>query len=365
MKSSITIKDVARHAGVSISTVSRVLNANSRVDAQIAQRVREAISALRYVPSASARNLKADKKKSIGLLVPQVGDTFFAEMLESVIGTAAAAGIDVSIFSCNGRAANEEKCLRAAVASGISALLYCPSASVSPEMLFRIFPRDFPIVIVYRRDMVPGLPHIYHDNVRGGEDAAKYLVMLERRKIAFFASFWEGVESSRDVMELYNNTALRGAYTTLDRLDGYRRVLENSGLVFDPELIVPCGFTYRSGYVSAKRLLATLKEFDAIICCKDEVAAGALQAFSEQKISVPERVSIVGFDDSMYAVVARPTLSTIRQFPGRLGEGAVKMAIDLMSGQKVSDVVIGMELVVRSSTSVSERTAPNPFSRTK
>lgn len=349
---SVTIVQVAQRAGVSISSVSRVINGNSKVDPAIAERVRAAVAELHYVPHVSARNLRGGKQRSLGFLVPRCDDSYFSEMLEAAVCAASRAGASMSVYSAQGSRAEELRQLDAAVRAGVSALLYCPVKYIEPEELYSVVPAGFPLVIVSRRGIVPGVPHIYHDNVGGAEDATRYLLMLNRRRIAFFAAFWDLAPTASEILRMHADTRRRGAYAALDRLEGYMRVLREEGLPLDPELIVPCDFTYTGGYRSANQLLASLKGFDAILCGKDEQAAGVMQALNEQNIAVPEKVSIVSTDDSTFSIVARPTLSTVRQFPRQLGSRGVDMCLRMLDGETVPDEVVQMELCVRSSTAL-------------
>lgn len=353
MNKNVTIVQVAERAGVSISTVSRVLNNNAKVNPDMEQRVRAAMAELNYVPSASARNMKGARSLSLGVVLPQVDNDFFAKMLSAAV-RAAEGKATVTVFNADGDPEREKRSLRAAIDAGVSALLYCPLGYISASELYEIVPKGFPLIIVYRRDMIPGVPHIYHDNVQGAKDATKYLLRLGRRKIAFFAGFWGQEYSARQVLELCQDEEKRGAYTALDRLYGYMNVLNEAGIPLDPALIVPCWLNRSSGYEQAQKFLATLKDFDAILCGKDEVAAGILLALNEQKIAVPDKVSIVSFDDSIFSVMTRPMLTSVRQAPDQIGRQAVEMGLELLQGKSVSDRVIGMELKIRSSTSVKD-----------
>ena len=349
--SKVTIVQVAEHAGVSISTVSRVLNGSAKVNPEIAARVEEAIRTLNFVPNISARNIKGTKDLHIGVVIPIVDDDFFSNMLSAIINAAAEHGAIVSVYMSNGDSEYEKKCLKTAIAAGVSALLFVPAGYISPEDFYQIVPRNFPVVILNRRGIIPDVPHIYHDYIQGAEDATRYLLRLDRRKIAFFAGFWTTSITADETLALYNDEKKRGAYPTLDRLHGFKKVLEENGIALDNELIVPCGRNYIAGYKKAKELLASLKEFDSIFCGKDEVAAGVLLALNEQKISVPEKVSMVSFDDSDFAIMPRPMLTTVKQCPGKLGAMAVEMCLDILDGKTVQNKVIEMELVIRNSTS--------------
>lgn len=353
MAKNITIIDVAREAGVSISTVSRVMNGQDRVDEEMAIRVRAAAAALRYIPNANARSIRGKQEKTLGVILPSCADNFFSKLLEGILTKADEMGIRVSVFSCHGHGDPQQELdrVKTAAAASLSGLLYCPSAAVPPEAVTDLLPHEFPMVILYRRNMVPGVPHIYHDNHQGGYLATKYLLRLGRKKIAFFASFWRAPAQDGEGLIALANHPSRGVYSSLDRLDGHIRALEEGGISFDPALVQVTEFGYENGYAAAKEFLSKLEDFDAVVCANDTVASGILQALREQNISVPEQVSIVGYDDSVLATIARPMLTSVRQEPELLGRGAVEMITDLLEGKPVEDRVVEVQLVVRNSTS--------------
>lgn len=358
MAKNVTIIDVAEAAGVSISTVSRVMNGNDKVDEALAKRVRAVAATLRYIPNAAARSIRGKQEKTLGIILPSCADNFFSKLLEGILIKADELGMRTSIFSCHGHGDPEQELerVRTAAAAGLSGLLYCPSAAVPAQAITDLLPREFPMVIVYRRNMVPGVPHIYHDNFQGGYLATKYLLRLGRRKIAFFASFWRLPVTDGPSMLALADHPSRGAYSSLDRLDGHRKALEEAGIPFDPDMIQVTEFGYENGCAAAKEFLSSMKEFDAVVCANDTLASGILQALREQNISVPEQVSIVGYDDSVMATIARPMLTSVRQEPEILGRGAVEMMEALLEGEKVEDRVVDVQLVVRNSTSVQLET---------
>lgn len=352
MSKQVTIRDVAKAAGVSISTVSRVINSNKHVNKELAERVNKAIKELNYIPNIHARSMRAIQGKTIGFVLPSVYDNFFANVLEGVLSAADDYDLKVIVFSCHGDASLEIDCLKSAISSGISGLLYCPLSKDTSDQLFNIFPRDFPTVIVYRRNMVKGVPHIYYDNIKGGYLAAKYLIRQGHKEIAFFAGFWkEPCDTVEDIINLLDNPK-RGVYTSLDRLDGFIQALNEVGQTFDKTLLHTTGYDFNSGYKRTKEFLSTMRDFDAIFCGNDSVASGVLQALREQNISVPEQVSIIGYDDSVFATIARPQLTSVRQDPYQLGYKSVDMLTDITEGKKVRDCILDVKLVVRNSTSM-------------
>ncbi|MGE4583348.1 MAG: LacI family DNA-binding transcriptional regulator [Sphaerochaeta sp.] len=338
----VTITDVAAMAGVSIATVSRVINNSLRVDPVVRQKVHEAIEQLGYVTPIKkhAQNLWA-------LIVPSLQNPFFSLVAEGVLARANEAKQNLVVYSSNGSAEQEALCLQQAAQLGVSALLFCPISDASLSFL----PRDVAVLIVYRRAYQKGGVHIYYDNELGGYLATKYLLRGNHRHIAFFASFWQPqtIEKHQMLRDL-DSDMKRGSYSSLDRLAGYRKALSEFSLELDPDLVWVAGYDFSSGYTQAKAFLSTLKDFDAILCCNDSVASGVLQALQEQHINVPEQVSILGYDDSFLSEVARPELSSIRQDPLLLGRQAVDLLTQRLSGRPVGDVVLKPTLTIRNSS---------------
>lgn len=197
---------------------------------------------------------------------------------------------------------------------------------------------------------MPGVPHIYMDDFGGEYRAAKYLIQQGHRHIAFFAGFWtrpaEDVDGILNLMDAEG----RGAYSTLERLAGYRKALDEAGMEFDKRLISMTRFDHKSGYEAMNEFLSTLVPFDSVLCGNDLVATGALQALKEQKIAVPERVSIVGYDDSDLARISHPRLTSVRQLPYTIGEKAVEALMRMAEGRRVENQKLDAALTIGMST---------------
>ncbi len=345
----VTITDVAKEAGLSIATVSRVINHARNVDPESEKLIRHAMKKLGYVPA-----VKKQKLSLMALIVPSLENHFFSAVVEGVMREANKMLCHVVVYSSNGSADQEAQCLMHAASLGISALLFCPLSDSSAAMLPDLFDPDFPLVIVYRRDYLKGASHIYYNNVEGGYIAAKYLLRGNHRHIAFFASFWQQPKESIADLIAYLDHPNRGSYSSLDRLEGYRRALAEFSLPLDRSLICMTGYDFPSGYATARDFLSRLRDFDAIICCNDAVAAGVLQALDEQHIAVPQQVSILGYDDSFLSEIARPSLSSIHQDPQKLGKRAFEQLQLIMGGKKCEDIILQPSLKIRSSSRMRE-----------
>lgn len=358
MSGKCTIKEVALHAGVSVATVSRVLNKHASVAPDLAEKVQTAITVLGYRPNVHARsirntqNIRSSAPKSIGIIIPSAGNLFFSQLLEGVLAGADRAGLQVTVYSNHGDDACEAQIIELAASSGIQGLLYCPSSYNHTAQVRSSFPSDFPLVVLYRREVIPGAPHIYHDNIQGGYLAARHLLLQGHRNIVFFFGRWEHTFSTvSDVLSALESPSC-GCYSSLDRLSGHCKALQEFGISFDPGLVHMTGYDFESGYRSLKEFLSLLRDFDAIICSNDSVAAGVLQALRECNISVPEQVSVMGYDNSVFSTIVRPQLTTIHQDPEALGSGAVDALVRRMAHDQVSDTAVPVHLVIRNSTAM-------------
>ena len=353
-KQKITIKEVAVRAGVSIATVSRVLNGEASVDEVWRQKVEMAVQELNYIPNVNARNIRSKQTENIGVIIPNAFDNFFSKMLEGIIEEAEIQGKNVITLSCHGRVGWEWKCLQRAAKAGVNSLLYCPQGEIDAGDIYRLFDLEMPLIILYRRDILRNVPHIYHDNVKGGYIAAKYLLLQGRRRIAFIASAWGSPFADASEFIRASESSRAGAFSATDRLRGYRQALAEFNLELESELIRLSDFGYDSGYAAGKKLMAELVDFDAVIAGNDVLAAGVMRALAEQNIKIPEKVSIIGFDDSIPAQIAIPQLTSVRQQPFLIGREAMRMLADRQAGKVVQDQIIDVELIVRDSTSQKE-----------
>lgn len=350
----ITIKEVAKEAKVSIATVSRVLNGKESVRKDLRDRVNLAVKKLNYVLNLNARNIRVGDLGIIGAIVPDIGDDFFSKILEGIVYAAEINNKSVLAFSFHGKTGREWQCLEKASQAGISALIYCPQGEINPLDIYKLFPKDFPLVILYRRDILENVPHIYHDNVKGGYIATKYLLLQGHKRISFIACAWGNPFKNASDLIKASKTARAGAFSAIDRLSGYIKALKEFDIPFDEELIRLSDFGYESGYRAGQKLLSALIDFDAVIAGNDVLASGVMQALSEQNIKVPSKVSVIGFDDSIHAKISTPKLTSVKQRPFHIGQEAVYMLLALKDGKKVQDYVVDVDLIVRDSTSQKE-----------
>lgn len=349
MKKTITMKDVAEEAGVSVSTVSRVINGKLKENKEMIDNVWKTVEKLNYRPNPAARFMKGQSTGTIGVLLPDISDPFFANIAAGAISRAGENNNNIIISSSNDSLEGEKKSLEHLSRSILDGLIYCPV--VRREYLEEIkYFRDTPIVIAGRRDIIANTPHVYVDNIKGGYISTRYLLRLKRKNICFVGGFWS-IPAKRDDLILVSNSKESGFFTSSDRFRGYLEALEEEGIEFDPTLVFISGKDHKSGYETAKRIIESGRELDAILAPNDLVASGIIQFLTEQKITVPQEISVIGYDDSLFAPITSPTLTSVNQNSKEIGRKSVDLMMELLDDKKAEDVVIDVSLSIRKSTS--------------
>ncbi|MCX4844980.1 MULTISPECIES: LacI family DNA-binding transcriptional regulator [unclassified Streptomyces] len=320
----VTIADVAREAGVSKTTVSRVVNAKGEVDGSTAARVREVIAQLGYVPSSGAVGLARGSSRTVGMLVPSLTWPWMGEVLQGVVDTVEAADYGLLLFTCNRGAESVRRFTGQVSARAFDGLLV-----VEPENtldhLTALHRGGLPIVLIDDRGHHPEFPSVVTTNREGGASAARHLLAAGRTRPLVI-------------------TGPQHFGCVRDRLDGFRTVLPT-------DLVVHGDFTERSGRLAVEQLLASGAEFDSVFAHNDISAAGVLRALRTAGRSVPDDIAVVGFDDIPMAEHTEPPLTTVRQPTRRMGETAARLLLSHLGGTPVPEapVVLPTELVVRHS----------------
>jgi LacI family transcriptional regulator len=332
-----SITDVARLAGVSTATVSRVVSAAPyAVSPATRERVLDAARELDYVPNALARGLHKSHIPVVGVIVHDITDPYFADVVRGVEDAAAVGGFLVVTCSSDRIAEREHSYVRLLRSMRAATLIFAGSGLDDPVLNTEVA-RDVAAMQAYGAAVVHLSPHavgeadIGVDNAAGIARMIAALVGLGHRQIAFLA----GPSS---------------LYVSRRRLDGYRRGLEEAELPFDERLIASTGFNREAGALGVDALLARNVAFTAISCANDLLALGALERLTELGIDVPARVSLAGFDDIHTASVATPGLSTVRLPLHEIGRRAFAYAERVLAGERPEREVLPTELVMRGST---------------
>ncbi|MFD3653174.1 LacI family DNA-binding transcriptional regulator [Streptomyces sp. NPDC058620] len=320
----VTIADVARAAGVSKTTVSRVVNAKADVDGCTADRVREVIARLGYVPSSGAVGLARGSSRTVGMLVPSLTWPWMGELLQGVVDTVEAADYGLLLFTCNRGAESVRR-----FTGQVSARAFDGLVVVEPENtlghLTALHRAGLPIVLIDDRGHHPEFPSVVTTNHEGGASAARHLR-----------------DSGRTGPLVVTGPQTFGCVR--DRMRGFRSVLPT-------DLVVRGDFTEHGGRLAMEQFLASGAEFDSVFAHNDISAVGVLRALRAAGRRVPDDVAVVGFDDIPLAEHTEPPLTTVRQPTREMGETAARMLLSHLGGAAVPDepVVLPTELVVRHS----------------
>ena len=344
-----TIKDVARLAGVSFSTVSRVLNGKKNVQDIYVQKTMAAVRALNFKPNIAARIIRGQTGKLIGMLVPEIITPFFSRIVNGAATRAQELNQTILLKVSNRESDLERQCLEQFSELPIDGLIYSP-------LEMRETRREqsalcVPSVVVARRRAIAHTPHIYVDNFKSGYISTKYLARLGRKRICLVAGFWLPDTIRREaLLHCAYDSGQSGAYSAYDRYLGYRKALAEDELPFDENLVHICGFDYESGHNAMKEIFEKMLDLDAVIAPNDMTAAGIMNFLKRQYIRIPESISVIGHGDALIPEVAEPPLTSIKQNPTEVGRRAVDAMNRLLRGETADDEVVDVSLSIRAST---------------
>jgi LacI family transcriptional regulator len=339
-----SITEVARRAGVSTATASRVVSsADYPVSAATRARVLDAARALDYVPNALARGLLKSQIPLVGVIVHDITDPYFAEIVRGVEDAASLDGYLVITCSSERNAARENSYVRLLRELRAAAVIFAGSGLVDaalnaelPRHLAAM--REAGAAVVHLSPHAQGEPEIGVDNIGGTAAMVAALVALGHCRVAYVG-------------------APGSLYVAASRLDGYRRGLADAGIEFDTRLVVaPANFSADDGAHAVDQLLSSGAPFTAILCASDLLALGALQRLHELGIAVPAQVSVAGFDDIAVAALTAPALSTVRVSPRDLGRAAYGFAESLLDGGHPKPRLMPTTVVMRDSTGAPPQT---------
>lgn len=309
------IREVAMRAGVSITTVSHVVNNTRFVSGDVRTRVLDAIHETNYQPNALARSLRRGKTHTIGLILPDSGNPFFAEIGRAVEGEAFAKGYSVIFCNTESNLVREDFYLEVLAKKRVDGIILV-SGGLPTKSLFLAHTQQTPLVVVDRDSSDLAIDTVLTDNLGGGLLATRHLINLGHKRIACLA----GASS---------------VSPSAQRLNGYRQALQESGLPFDETLVRRGDYLAASGWANGRELLTMTDRPTAIFACNDMMAIGILRASAELGINVPSDLALVGFDDIELAAYVNPPLTTVAQDKQKIGEIAVSLLVD-----KIGDEVL-------------------------
>lgn len=336
MSMKATIYDVARDAGVGISTVSRVLNDSPNVNPETKARVLKSIEKMNYYPNANARGLTTHKTTTIGLMVPFVFRYFFMDILIGVGEELKTHGYDLLLYDCESQEDKEIYMKKILGERKINGLIVI-SLPVSDDEFKELQIAKIPLTLLDSQHEHAN--SIYIDNVEGAYKAVKHLIQLGHKRIG-----------------MINGTVDEQFYwpTAKKRLQGYKRALKDHDIEFDKELVQIGDWHKFGGYEAAEHLLSVADPPTALFCASDVMALGAMEKIRKRGMTIPDDIAVIGYDDLEFAQYTG--LSTMRQPLDILGEMGAKILLGAISENRYHKQNIRMEpeLIVRSST-VKER----------
>lgn len=326
----ITISDVAREAGVSTATISRVLHNSDSVKPATRDIVLATIRRLNYNPNALARQMRTQKTHSVIVTVPDIGNLFFSEVIYGIERSARKHGYQIMLVDMHEQSELEDYYFQAIQQHTIDGIISL-SASVAKSLMEKVAEK-YPIVVACQYLENYSVPNVTIDNIRAAEAMTEHLISLGHKKIAHIS----GPPSEL----LYRN-----------RLNGYLSALSKHHFNIDLELVKYGLPTIQDGYNNMKSLLEQDSSITAVFAAGDVIAFGAIKAIKDAGLRVPEDCAVVGFDDLDMAAFLTPALTTVRQPRKEIGDTAFDMLLTLMEHKQVeqTQVVLDYELIIRDS----------------
>lgn len=335
-----TINDVAKLSGVSIKTVSRVMNNEPSVRQATREKVQTAINELNYQPNLAARSLAGSKSFTIAYVYDNPNAYYIIDMQEGILSACRQQGFELLINPCDSQQENiTEEIINTIKHARVAGLVLTPPFSERPEFVKRITELDIKVVRIMSGDVAPDdlSPCVMVNDRDAAQTITQHLIDLGHTKIAFIAG---GAEHM----------------STIERYKGYRRALKDNNISFNKNLVIEGDYSFESGVNGAKKLMSEDVSQDelptAIFSCNDEIAAGALFAARLMNIKIPEQLSIAGFENSPFSRQTWPKLTTANQPNKQIAHDAASLLISQIRKQKMKNETSQYvpQLVVRDST---------------
>ncbi|SHK34090.1 transcriptional regulator, LacI family [Anaerobranca californiensis DSM 14826] len=336
-KGSVTIKDVAKKAGVSPSTVSRVISQNPRISKGTADKVLQCMKELGYYPNAVARSLASKKTGTVGVIMPTSSEDiflnpFFPEVLRGIVKGASQSGYDL-LLSTNFEKDEELKVVENFIRSSKVDGIILTYSKVNDQCIEFLCSEDFPFSLIGTPDIhKEKVNHVDNDNFQAAYQGIMDLIAEGRKRIAFLAG-----DKNLTVTQM--------------RLAGYKEALRENGLSFDENLLYFGNFDEATGNLYGKVIAELEERPDGIIVTDDVIAFALVKSLQEFGIKIPEDIGLVSFNNSILAALANPPLNSVEVNPFKLGEEAMNLVVQAMTkGVRGKRTVIPYEIIYRNST---------------
>ncbi|MCR8981760.1 catabolite control protein A [Brevibacillus laterosporus] len=317
----ITIYDVAREAGVSMATVSRVVNGNPNVKPLTRKKVMTAIERLGYRPNAVARGLASKRTTTVGVIIPDISSQFFSELARGIEDIATMYKYNIILCNSDHRLEKELQLINTLLEKQVDGLLFM-GAEIKEDHFHSLKTASIPTVLAATRDPEGKLPAVTIDHFQAAYDATQALIKRGHKRIAIITGPM--------------SYPLEG----LVRFEGYKQALLDAGLSYDEQLVANGSFRYESGLQSMGDFMKLVEPPTAVFAASDEMAIGAIHAVQDLGHSVPEDVEVIGHDNVRLAEMVRPRLSTVVQPMYDIGAVAMRLLTKYMNNEQVEDHIV-------------------------
>lgn len=328
----VTIYDVAREAGVSMATVSRVVNNNPNVKPQTRKKVYEAIERLGYRPNAVARGLASKKTTTVGVVIPDISNAIFAEVARGIEDIANMYHYNIILCNADKRKEKEIRVVNALLEKQVDGLLFMGGA-VTDEHLQAFKTANVPVVLCATTDEHGVIPSVDINHEEAAYDAVRTLIANGHRRIAMISG------------------TLQDPSNGYARYHGYKRAIEEAGIPYDESLVRTGNYRYESGVEAVKYFLELPERPTAVFAATDEMAIGAIHSIQDAGLKVPENISVISVDNSRMASMVRPQLTTVAQPMYDIGAVSMRLLTKLMKKEAVEQakVILPHEVITRNS----------------
>jgi len=327
----VTLKMVAEKAGVSVNTASRAINNKPDINEKTKKRILKVAQELGYIRNAAAVALRTKKTRTIGVVIADNRNPFYAEVLNGIEEASRKKDYHIILANTQRDYKKEEEAINLLLAKRVDGLLITPVQDRDDDIK-NLIDANIPFVIVGRDFENIEVEAVYNDEVKGGFLATEYLIKKGHKRIALVDGF------------LYKSPA-RG------RLEGYKKALKKYGIPLDDDLLSVGDIDVKDGYKRTNQLFEKELDFTAIFAYNDMMAFGAMQAIQEKGLRIPQDIGLVGYDDIPFSSLISPALSTIRLKKQELGTESVKLLLSRINGNRkmTKKVMLGVELQIRES----------------
>lgn len=324
-KQTITIYDVAREAGVSMATVSRVVNGNPNVKPTTRKKVLEVIDRLDYRPNAVARGLASKKTTTVGVIIPDVSNLYFSSLARGIDDIATMYKYNIILANSDKNEEKEVQVLNTLLAKQVDGVIFMGN-KITEELRAEFSRSRTPVVLAGTVDPDAQVGSVNIDYEKATEEATDMLINNGHKKVAFISESHE--------------EPINGIY----RLDGYKRALENASLPYEEDLVVQSEYTYKVGEAVYEQLVNA--EATAAVVADDELALGVLNAALDRGVSVPDEFEIITSNNSKLTAMSRPRLTTIEQPLYDIGAVAMRLLTKLMNKEDVDEKTITLPYTI-------------------